>query len=247
MHGNEIKSGRALITADVAREIYMYSRERAQSGVSFSPTSASAALGSKYGITAKAVRDIWNKRTWGHATYLLWTDEEKQLFKHKVDAFVKPKKNGNVSVKEEHGHSKSSANSSRTRLPPTTDQPRFDVGQASSSRDPENSIMETNNNVPDGKCNEHLNRVQESAASTNVRAGITDPNCEGSPACEVGKKASFVQDGWMMCPERIAFFLKERHEIQFTESEAMEEAGGAGSRPGSISRFEPRCDFMGGS
>mmetsp|Transcript_46309 Transcript_46309/g.145291 ORF Transcript_46309/g.145291 Transcript_46309/m.145291 type:complete len:609 (-) Transcript_46309:104-1930(-) len=37
-----------------------------------------AALSRKYGISAKAVRDIWNRNTWVRATRDLWTKEEKE-------------------------------------------------------------------------------------------------------------------------------------------------------------------------
>jgi hypothetical protein len=35
-----------------------------------------ALLAVQYGITAKTVRDIWNHRTWKHATVSLWTPHE---------------------------------------------------------------------------------------------------------------------------------------------------------------------------
>lgn len=42
----------------------------------------SSRLADEYGITAKAVRDIWNLRTWRHATKLHWGPKE---FKHCQD------------------------------------------------------------------------------------------------------------------------------------------------------------------
>ena len=43
----------------------------------------SAALAAKYGITPKAVRDIWNLRTWAATTRPFWTTSEKALWARK--------------------------------------------------------------------------------------------------------------------------------------------------------------------
>jgi hypothetical protein len=40
----------------------------------------SAILGRRYGITAKAVRDIWNGRTWANVTKPLWTAEDLEAY-----------------------------------------------------------------------------------------------------------------------------------------------------------------------
>ncbi|EKX43541.1 hypothetical protein GUITHDRAFT_110347 [Guillardia theta CCMP2712] len=77
--------GRASITIPVAQEIFRFSQtNKAEAGPldKWAPTQSSNALAAQYGITAKAVRDIWNKRTWVHATHTLWTEEEKN--EHKV-------------------------------------------------------------------------------------------------------------------------------------------------------------------
>jgi hypothetical protein len=39
-------------------------------------TSRSAQVSKLYGVSPKAVRDIWNMRTWRHATKQLWTDQD---------------------------------------------------------------------------------------------------------------------------------------------------------------------------
>ncbi len=39
-------------------------------------TSRSAMVSNMFGISPKAVRDIWNKRTWRHCTQALWTEED---------------------------------------------------------------------------------------------------------------------------------------------------------------------------
>ncbi|EKX40139.1 hypothetical protein GUITHDRAFT_113881 [Guillardia theta CCMP2712] len=41
-------------------------------------TAASASVGLKHGVTAKAIRDIWNRRTWWNVTEALWTEEERE-------------------------------------------------------------------------------------------------------------------------------------------------------------------------
>ena len=38
--------------------------------------SSSVPLAVMYGVSPKAIRDIWNRRTWGFATFLLWSVEE---------------------------------------------------------------------------------------------------------------------------------------------------------------------------
>ena len=38
----------------------------------------SGMLGRRYGMTAKAVRDIWNLRTWAKVTAPFWNAEERQ-------------------------------------------------------------------------------------------------------------------------------------------------------------------------
>jgi len=44
----------------------------------------SAILASQYGITPKAVRDIWNLRTWATATRPLWSQEDLELWERKT-------------------------------------------------------------------------------------------------------------------------------------------------------------------
>ena len=43
-------------------------------------SSLSAALGHRYGMTAKAVRDVWNGRTWAKVTEPFWTAEERKAY-----------------------------------------------------------------------------------------------------------------------------------------------------------------------
>eukprot|EP00960_Hanusia_phi_P076189 768527-Hanusia_phi.AAC.3 len=75
--------GRASITIPVAQEIFrFFQTNKAEAGPveKWAPTQSSNTLAAQYGITAKAVRDIWNKRTWVHATHTLWTEEEKKEY-----------------------------------------------------------------------------------------------------------------------------------------------------------------------
>eukprot|EP00960_Hanusia_phi_P031530 749343-Hanusia_phi.AAC.3 len=77
----DAKSGRAMINSEIAREIFMVAKTKIDAGSSWAPTSTSIQLGEKYGVTAKAIRDIWNKRTWAHATESMWSDEERASYK----------------------------------------------------------------------------------------------------------------------------------------------------------------------
>ena len=42
-----------------------------------------ARFADQYGITAKAIRDIWNHRTWVRATVAIWTHEQVTAYVHK--------------------------------------------------------------------------------------------------------------------------------------------------------------------
>ncbi len=60
---------RALLTEREAVEIY--SMRQSCSNLAATP----AALSKHYNVSPKAIRDIWNRRTWGPETEHLWTDE----------------------------------------------------------------------------------------------------------------------------------------------------------------------------
>ncbi|EKX44343.1 hypothetical protein GUITHDRAFT_109793 [Guillardia theta CCMP2712] len=68
---------RARISDRIACEIYLFRLSQPSDQLWF-PTPASVALGRRYGITPKAVRDIWNRRTWARATRHLWKDKAGQ-------------------------------------------------------------------------------------------------------------------------------------------------------------------------
>jgi hypothetical protein len=61
------------LTADDARTIYQVKKQGK------SPHDA-ARLAGHYGITAKAVRDVWTHRSWARATLSLWTVEDMELY-----------------------------------------------------------------------------------------------------------------------------------------------------------------------
>ena len=69
---------RAVLTNQQAAEIFQL---RINTGVLDSSrqhlfTSRSAQVSKMYGVSPKAVRDIWNMRTWRHATKHLWTEQD---------------------------------------------------------------------------------------------------------------------------------------------------------------------------
>ena len=61
--------GRACITGEDTRNIYRVKRRGK------APSDA-ARLSAQYGITTKAVRDIWRHHTWGRATVALWSPRD---------------------------------------------------------------------------------------------------------------------------------------------------------------------------
>ena len=71
---------RAVLTVDKAAEIFNLRLPFCQSTSSSARdrlfTSRSITLSNIYGVSPKAVRDIWNKRTWRHATRPLWIEDD---------------------------------------------------------------------------------------------------------------------------------------------------------------------------
>ena len=59
---------RTMLTAHQAHEIYQMKPEPFKSSTFPSGQSPSRVLAELYGMSPKAIRDIWNKRTWIHAT-----------------------------------------------------------------------------------------------------------------------------------------------------------------------------------
>ena len=57
-----------MLTENDAVEIYRAKQTKTRNDA--------ARLGEKFGVTAKAVRDVWRRRTWTHATRHLWSSQE---------------------------------------------------------------------------------------------------------------------------------------------------------------------------
>ncbi|EKX44359.1 hypothetical protein GUITHDRAFT_109808 [Guillardia theta CCMP2712] len=91
---------RAHITDRIACEIYLF-RLSQPPGQLWLPTPASVALGRRYGITPKAVRDIWNRRTWAHATRHLWEEEDRTAHGQMVGAEQMDESEENVEGQQE--------------------------------------------------------------------------------------------------------------------------------------------------
>jgi hypothetical protein len=68
---------RVLMTEREAVEIYLCRKSGSGHKVSTS------ALAEKYNISPKAIRDIWNRRTWAPETRHLWTDDERPMIREK--------------------------------------------------------------------------------------------------------------------------------------------------------------------
>ena len=65
-------AGVCVITADAARKIFLAKLKRTRT----KKDGLAARLGKDFGISAKAVRDIWRLRTWTQATWPFWTPED---------------------------------------------------------------------------------------------------------------------------------------------------------------------------
>ena len=78
---------RALLTEQQAIEIYQYRKAAAAhrpAGHTAHLIGRSSAVAMKYNISPKAVRDIWNRRTWTQETRHLWTDDEEPMLRTKA-------------------------------------------------------------------------------------------------------------------------------------------------------------------
>lgn len=74
---SKLSRGPSVISADEAREIFL-ARQRA------SARDLAARLAPQFGITAKAIRDIWSLRTWTHITKPYWTRADCSKFVQKT-------------------------------------------------------------------------------------------------------------------------------------------------------------------
>lgn len=75
--------GKIVLTAETACEIYAMRPSRSDDSKGEARAkSHSAEIARKYGVTAKTIRDIWNRSTWSKATRKLWTEEETRIYHH---------------------------------------------------------------------------------------------------------------------------------------------------------------------
>lgn len=80
--GNNVFSltGKAVLTTESAVAIYRL-RPKARGGAGVGAVkSHTTEIARRYGVTAKTIRDIWNRTTWAKDTKHLWTDEESRLY-----------------------------------------------------------------------------------------------------------------------------------------------------------------------
>lgn len=73
---------KASLSFEEAREIYS---KRPQGNSDSDTVLSSAMLSNQYKISPKAIRDIWNKRTWIKATQSMWTREEIEEYVEKAN------------------------------------------------------------------------------------------------------------------------------------------------------------------
>ena len=84
MVNNRSWSGpRALLTGEQAAEIYMIGQAFKESRLEPLQGGRSVQTAKKYGISPKAIRDIWNRRTWQNETRHLWAKNEMPLIRYK--------------------------------------------------------------------------------------------------------------------------------------------------------------------
>ena len=73
---------RAILTETQAIEIYTYRKMNNNSPKTDTRLSGrSAAVAEKFNVSPKAVRDIWNRRTWTQETQHLWTEDERPIIR----------------------------------------------------------------------------------------------------------------------------------------------------------------------
>jgi uncharacterized membrane protein YgcG len=73
---------RAVLTETQAIEIYSYRKPKASRQMTDPILSGrSAAVAKKFNISPKAIRDIWNRRTWTQETQHLWTEDERPMIR----------------------------------------------------------------------------------------------------------------------------------------------------------------------
>ncbi|EKX37934.1 hypothetical protein GUITHDRAFT_115906 [Guillardia theta CCMP2712] len=178
------KSGKALITTRVAQEIYLIYKNKEASGAVWTPTVTSEELANKYGITAKAIRDIWNKRTWRHATVKYWTEEEKRQFNNKP----KPREKMTANELEQRTHTAAEL-ISLPASPDTLSQSAHSGGIKVDKNESVSSVSRSEEQENEGWQED----VEVATSSSNIQ--------HSRPSFET------QDDGWMTCPSRIGMFI----------------------------------------
>ena len=74
---------RALLTKQQATEIYMIGKLVRHQGSDPMQGSRSAQIAKTYGVSSKAIRDIWNRRTWQNETRHLWDKHEQPVIRYR--------------------------------------------------------------------------------------------------------------------------------------------------------------------
>ena len=74
---------RAVLSKAQAVEIYLAAQAAREGGVDPLQGGISARLAKRYGVSPKAIRDIWNRRTWTHETRHLWAANEQPMIRYK--------------------------------------------------------------------------------------------------------------------------------------------------------------------
>ncbi len=71
-----------MLTPDQAIAIYMAKLNLAPSdpsNIGSTLRGLSLCVSKQFGVSPRAIRDIWNRRSWGHTTFDLWDQEKKSV------------------------------------------------------------------------------------------------------------------------------------------------------------------------
>jgi hypothetical protein len=87
---------RAVLSEKEAIEIYQYRTAAAQDSAMRDAClhGKSSAVAKQYNISPKAVRDIWNRRTWTQETRHLWSEDEKPMARSGVNCMLSRSSSG---------------------------------------------------------------------------------------------------------------------------------------------------------
>ncbi len=74
--GSNKRPSHSILSQHQAIKIYRLRKPKSDSGVGPRSLGNSSVLSKLYGVSPKAIRDIWNRRTWIDQTRHLWTNDE---------------------------------------------------------------------------------------------------------------------------------------------------------------------------